>query len=64
MFLMDRQEFKEYLSKNKRPFMANFYKIVRTKTNLLMNKNGTPRGNKWSFDEENRKNFLTQLKFL
>ena len=51
MFLIDRDEFKSYLSKNKRPFMANFYKVVRTKTNLLMNKNGTPKGNKWSFDE-------------
>ena len=38
MFLTNRDEFKSYLSKNKRPFMANFYKIVRTKTNLLMNK--------------------------
>ena len=37
---MERNEFKKYLSKNKRPFMANFYKIVRTKMNLLMNKNG------------------------
>ena len=37
MFLTDRKEFKVYLSKNKKPFMANFYKIVRTKTNLLMN---------------------------
>ena len=55
MFLMERNEFKNYLSNNKRPFMANFYKIVRTKMNLLMNKNGTPKGNKWSFDEENRK---------
>ena len=36
MFLIDRDEFKNYLSKNKRPFMANFYKIVRTKTNLLI----------------------------
>ena len=43
MFLIDRDEFKNYLSQNKRPFMANFYKIVRTKTNLLMNKNGTPK---------------------
>ena len=33
MFIVDRDEFKNYLSKNKRPFMANFYKIVRTKTN-------------------------------
>ena len=37
MFLMERNEFKNYLSNNKRPFMANFYKIVRTKMNLLMN---------------------------
>ncbi len=62
MFLMERQEFKNYLSKNKRPFMANFYKIVRTKTNLLMNKNGTPKGNKWSFDQDNRKKIPNTVK--
>ncbi len=62
MFVMERQEFKNYLSKNKRPFMANFYKIVRTKLNLLMNKNGTPKGNKWSFDEENRKKLPKTIK--
>ncbi len=62
MFIMERQEFKNYLSKNKRPFMANFYKIVRTKMNLLMNKNGTPKGNKWSFDEENRKKLPETIK--
>ena len=42
--------------------MANFYKIVRTKTNLLMNKNGTPKGNKWSFDEDNRKKLPKDIK--
>ena len=62
MFLMDRAEFKKYLAKNKRPFMANFYKIVRTKMNLLMNKNGTPKGNKWSFDEDNRKKLPKDIK--
>ena len=62
MFLMERNEFKNYLSNNKRPFMANFYKIVRTKMNLLMNKNGTPKGNKWSFDEENRKKLPKVIK--
>ena len=55
MFLTNRNEFKAYLSKNKRPFMANFYKIVRFKLNILMNNDGTPKGKKWSFDEENRK---------
>jgi len=62
MFLMDRTEFKNYLAKNKRPFMANFYKIVRTKMNLLMNKNGTPKGNKWSYDEDNRKKLPKDIK--
>ena len=42
--------------------MANFYKIVRIKMNLLMNKNGTPKGNKWSFDEENRKKLPNLIK--
>ena len=55
MFLTSRSEFKVYLSKNKRPFMANFYKIVRSKLNILMNKDATPKGKKWSFDEDNRK---------
>jgi deoxyribodipyrimidine photolyase-related protein len=62
MFLINRDEFKDYLSNNKRPFMANFYKIVRTKTNLLMNKNGKPKGDKWSFDEDNRKKLPKDIK--
>ena len=55
MFLTSREEFKEYLGKTKKPFMANFYKIRRSKLNILMNKDGTPKGGKWSFDEDNRK---------
>ena len=44
--------------------MANFYKIVRTKTNLLMDKNGKPKGDKWSFDEDNRKKLPKEIKIL
>ena len=55
MFITSRMEFKKYLESTKKPFMANFYKINRSKTNILMNKNGTPKGGKWSFDEDNRK---------
>ncbi len=54
MFLNSRDEFKNYLSKTKKPFMANFYKIARTKTDILM-ENNKPKGGKWSFDEDNRK---------
>ena len=34
--------------------MATFYKETRKKLGILMNSNGTPVGNKWSFDEDNR----------
>ena len=55
MFITTRKEFKSYLDKNKKPLMANFYKINRAKLNLLVEKDGKPRGGKWSFDEDNRK---------
>ena len=55
MFLNSREEFKNYLSKNKRPFMATYYKNTRSNLNILMKKDGKPEGGKWSFDDENRK---------
>jgi len=55
MFLNSREEFNDYLSKNKRPFMATFYKSTRQKLNILMKKDRNPEGGKWSFDEDNRK---------
>ena len=42
--------------------MANFYKIQRTKFNILMNKDGSPKGGKWSFDSENRKKLPKDIK--
>jgi len=62
MFLTTRNEFKEYLSKYKKPFMANFYKIIRSKLNILMDKSGKPKRNKWSFDEDNRKKLPKNIK--
>ena len=55
MFLNSREEFNNYLSKNKKPFMATFYKNTRSNLNILMKKDGKPEGEKWSFDDENRK---------
>ena len=55
MFLDSREDFKKYLSKTKKPFMAKFYKEKRERLNILLNKDGTPEGGKWSFDEDNRK---------
>ena len=54
MFLNSRDEFKQYLSKSKKPFMATFYKDVRKKSGILMGSDGNPIGGKWSFDEDNR----------
>ncbi len=61
MFLTSRKEFKDYLNNSKKPFMANFYKIVRNKNNILMY-NGKPKGGKWSFDKENRKKIPPSFK--
>ena len=54
MFLNTRSDFKKYLSKVKKPFMATYYKQQRIEKNILMN-DDKPIGEKWSFDEENRK---------
>ena len=54
MFLNSRENFKKYLSKSKKPFMAVFYKDTRRELDILIKKDGTPEGGKWSFDEDNR----------
>ncbi len=61
MFINTREDFKVYLAKTKKPFMANFYKIAREKTDILIEK-GKPKGGKWSFDEDNRKKLPTSIK--
>ena len=42
------------LNKSKKPMMANFYKISRRKSNILI-VDEKPKGGKWSYDQENRK---------
>jgi len=60
MFLNTRDDFVNYLSKIKKPFMATFYKQQRIKKNILMN-NDKPLGGKWSYDEDNRKKIPNNL---
>ena len=62
MFITSREEFKNYLGKSKKPFMANFYKERRQKLNILMSKNDVPEGGKWSFDQDNRKKLPKNIK--
>ena len=54
-FLTKREEFKEYLLTVKKPFMASFYKTQRIKYKILVDEQNKPIGDKWSFDNENRK---------
>ena len=62
MFLTSRNDFKDYLSKSKKPFMSTFYKEKRQKLNILLNSDNKPVGGKWSFDEENRNKLPKGLK--
>ena len=55
MFLETREEFTKYANEKNTLSHANFYKSIRKKLNILIDKNQMPIGGKWSFDEENRK---------
>ena len=60
MFLNTRAHFIQYLSTVKKPFMASFYKKQRIDKKILV-KGNNPVGDKWSFDEENRKKIPENL---
>ena len=55
MFLFSRKEFDSLYGKNKTFRLGNFYKVGRKKFNILVDNAGNPLGERWSFDEENRK---------
>lgn len=54
LFINTHQDFKDYLSRHKKPFMKTFYEESRVKYNILVDKSKMPIGGKWSFDDENR----------
>lgn len=55
MFFCSRDEFKDYLEESKKPLLNNFYIKMRTKHNILLDKDKKPLGGKWNYDNENRK---------
>jgi deoxyribodipyrimidine photolyase-related protein len=55
MFMVSRDDFKNYNQNVKKPFMKTFYEELRNKTGLLMDDLSQPVGGKYSFDAENRK---------
>lgn len=55
MFLTSRAEASRLLKRTGKPFMKTFYEAQRKRLKILLNKDGTPKGGQWSFDEDNRK---------
>jgi deoxyribodipyrimidine photolyase-related protein len=55
LFLTPTEAFQVYRRRYKRLFMADFYKFQRQRLNVLIQPDGKPVGNRWSYDEENRK---------
>ncbi|MDI1242819.1 MAG: cryptochrome/photolyase family protein [bacterium] len=54
LFLNSKQELDLYFNGKKRYFQTKFYMQQRTTRGILMDKDSTPTGGQWSFDEENR----------
>ena len=55
MFLSPDDWIEEVMGSMKKPLMKTFYQAQRKRMNILLEKDGTPVGGKWSFDDENRK---------
>lgn len=55
MFLTSREAFAEWRATRKTPRMVDFYKWQRKRLKILVDQDGKPAGNRWSFDSENRK---------
>lgn len=58
LFLNSKEDLASFFRKDKKSFFqTTFYKQQRQKRNLLMNEDGSPVGEKWTFDTENRKKY-------
>lgn len=53
-------EFKAWAGDKKELRLEYFYRYMRKKHGLLMNKDGTPEGGQWNFDDQNRRPFSKQ----
>ena len=53
-FLSPPEFLEAQLASKKKPFMAKFYEHQRKRMHVLIEKDGSPAGGKWSFDTENR----------
>ncbi len=61
-FLVPREEFIAWAKGKKSLLMETHYRRVRTEFGFLMQPNGKPVGERWNFDEDNRKTFRDWVK--
>jgi deoxyribodipyrimidine photolyase-related protein len=54
-FLWTETEFRQWATGRKRLLMEDFYRECRKRFNLLMTDQGKPIGDRWNFDQDNRK---------
>jgi deoxyribodipyrimidine photolyase-related protein len=54
-FLISSEEFSDWFSGYKQPRMEYFYRLMRKRYNILMISEGKPEGERWNYDQENRK---------
>jgi deoxyribodipyrimidine photolyase-related protein len=59
-FITDRLELRDFFKGKKTYLMESFYREMRKKTGLLMVGN-QPEGDRWNYDQENRKKFPATL---
>lgn len=57
LFLTDLEDFKRWVTSIRSPLMETFYRSMRKRYKILLDKNGGPEGGKWNYDSENRKSF-------
>lgn len=62
-FLSSIDEFKAWAKTKKAFRMEYFYREMRKKYQILIEKNGQPTGGQWNFDQQNRKSPPKQLAF-
>lgn len=61
-FLSSREEFAAFASGRKRLLMESFYREMRRRTGLLLERDGSPVGGSWNYDAENRSGFRDWVK--
>lgn len=57
LFMNSREVNQSYFNGKKKYFQTDFYQRQRKRLNILLEKNGSPQGGKWSFDTENREKY-------